>query len=52
MLFDTVPTQTPTQPMRYTDSPVAPIISSSGSTLLHFAVANGHTNAVRALVRY
>jgi len=30
----------------------APIIGSSGSTLLHFSAANGHTNIVHALLSY
>jgi hypothetical protein len=55
MRFDTVPRSDPTQLLRFMDSPVAPstdttpIVGSSGSTPLHFAAANGHTNAVRAL---
>ena len=42
-------------PRRYSDrtrSPSAPIIGTTGSTPLHFAAANGHTQVVLTLLRH
>jgi hypothetical protein len=42
-------------PRRFSDktrSPSAPIIGASGSTPLHFAAANGHTQVVLTLLRH
>ncbi|KAI0259231.1 hypothetical protein BC834DRAFT_642050 [Gloeopeniophorella convolvens] len=45
----------PRLPRRYSDksrAPSAPIIGTSGSTPLHFAAANGHTQVVLTLLRH
>lgn len=45
----------PRLPRRYSDktrSPSAPIIGTTGSTPLHFAAANGHTQVVLTLLRH
>ncbi|KAH9979101.1 ankyrin repeat-containing domain protein [Lactifluus volemus] len=45
----------PRLPRRYSDkarSPSAPIIGATGSTPLHFAAANGHTQVVLTLLRH
>jgi len=50
-----VDVNTPRLPRCYSDKhrdTSAPIVGSSGSTPLHFAAANGHTNVVRTLLSY
>ncbi|KAI0256451.1 ankyrin repeat-containing domain protein, partial [Lactifluus subvellereus] len=45
----------PRLPRRYSDkarSPSAPIIGATGSTPLHFAAANGHTQVALTLLRH
>jgi len=59
MRFDTVPRlgphsaaalyELPRAPSTDTATPPLPLLVLPGSTPLHFAAANGHTNAVRAL---